>query len=156
LLLSYTALHNFFFNKACNFLVWNHIYLFLLSFLVIVVLKVHCDIYKSSYNISELNLLHPSFSFIFVFCLFVCLFKKFFSVVLEFELRASCLLGRHSSTWATLPALKKCQNILLAFINCIEGFHCDIYFVMSQCTTNTTITLVRFIPSIILSHLPPI
>jgi hypothetical protein len=33
------------------------------------------------------------------------IFFLFFFHVMEFELRASCLLDRHSSTWATPPAL---------------------------------------------------
>jgi hypothetical protein len=33
------------------------------------------------------------------------LFFGFFFSVLEFELSSSCLLGRHSITWATLPTL---------------------------------------------------
>jgi hypothetical protein len=36
----------------------------------------------------------------YIFFLFLHLF---FLAVLEFELSASCLLGRHSTTWATLP-----------------------------------------------------
>jgi hypothetical protein len=37
--------------------------------------------------------------------LFICLFVTFFFSVLGFELRALHLLGSHSTTGATLPAL---------------------------------------------------
>jgi hypothetical protein len=54
-------------------------------------------------------------------CLAICynifIYYLFF-VALELELRASCLLGRCSSTWATLPAL----FVLVFFFLLVLGF----------------------------------
>jgi hypothetical protein len=82
---------------------------------IIVLLWVHCDIYQSFYNISWSN--------------------SFFFVALGFELRASCFLGRHSITWATLPVLVvkfKCSFILLyLFLLPIPGIILDLIFRLS-------------------------
>jgi hypothetical protein len=86
-------------------------YFFLIYFLyyhIIVVLGVHCDIYKNSYNVSveftlSIILLYPPSSHSwnsFIrphFSIFICDFLNFFLAVLEFVLRASHLLGR--SLW---------------------------------------------------------
>jgi hypothetical protein len=50
-----------------------------------------------------------------VACFVFSLIFLFFSAVLGFELRASCLLGRYSHTWATPPTLS-----LIFLIFCIQ------------------------------------
>jgi hypothetical protein len=46
------------------YIVESSFFLEFLNYHLIVVLGVHCDIYKSSYNIPQLNSPSPSFSFI--------------------------------------------------------------------------------------------
>jgi hypothetical protein len=66
----------------------------------------------------------------------ISVFSFFLCAVLGFKLRASCLLGRCSTTWATSPAEKRIvfwlkrflflKTILkLVYICCTQGIHCD-------------------------------
>jgi hypothetical protein len=70
--------------------------------------------------------LSPSFSFLLLFFFFVCLFVCF-CTTLEFELRASCLLSRPYTTWATPPALLwlfVCLFVLVWFWDRVLGTLC--------------------------------
>jgi hypothetical protein len=69
---------------------------------------------KNCNSLSYKNSYHKSLSLSLIFCLF-------FLMVIKFEFRVLCFLGRYSTTWAMLPVLPQVfKNNMMTFLHCVR------------------------------------